>query len=259
MPETCFPIRKKLQLLISSPGPMLLLAGMTLGGCSGGDFGRTRQDFLNDDMHRWLGGEVTSSVGLRASQFQLTDNERLLRDLAYPLIEPPHSRPAWKTVFGDYQPLPSPWRQQVLFDRTAYGRILIDEPHRSHSSRYAQLMEDVRDDITRFEPFFASAVRVVDLDKKRNAALAHISGLSPRERDDAVARMQENSLIVQWVQQCLERRISSYRWGLERLVLQAPDNMAADADRLIGELAAQTANPPVAAQPVIGHALSVRS
>ncbi len=238
MPETCFPIRAKWQGLISSPGLMLILAGMTLAGCSGGDFGRTREDFRNDDMHRWLGGEATGSVGLRASQFQLTDNERLLRDLAYPLIEPPHSRPAWKSVFGDYASLPSPWRQAPAFDRTAYGRTLIDEPHRSHSSRYAQLMEDVRDDITRFEPFFAA--------------------VSPRERADAIARMEENTLIVQWVQQCLERRISSYRWALERLVIQAPDNIAADADRLIGELAAQTANPPVAAQPVIGHAVSVR-
>jgi hypothetical protein len=102
------------------------------------------------------------------------------------------------------------------------------------------------------------AVRVIDLDRKRDASLAHISGLSPRERADAVARMQENSLIVKWVHQCLEQRVSSYRWGLERLVLQAPDNMAADADRLIGELAAQTANPPVAAQPPTGQALSVR-
>ncbi len=259
MPETCIPIRVRRQVPISPPALALLLIGVTLGGCSGGDFGRTRQDFLNDDMHRWLGGEATSSISLRPSQFQLTDNERLLRDLAYPLIEPPHSRPAWKSVFGDYKPLPSPWRQTVVFDRTAYGRVLIDEPHRSHSSRYAQLMEDVRDDITRFEPFFADAVRVIDLDRKRNAALSQISALSPRERADAVARMEENTLIVQWVQQCLERRISSYRWGLERLVLQAPDNMAADADRLIGELAAQTANPPVAAQPVIGRALSVRS
>jgi len=258
MPATRFPIRTRRPSRRSSPALALLLASAALGGCSGGDFGRTRQDFLNDDMHRWIGGEVTSSVGLRASQFQLTDNERQLRDLAYPLIEPPHSRPAWRSVFGDYAALPSPWRQQVVFDRTAYGRSLIDEPHRSHSSRYAQLMEDVRDDITRFEPFFAAAVRVIDLDKKRDASLAHISELSPRERADAVARMQENSLIVQWVQQCLERRISSYRWALERLVLQAPDNMAADADRLIGELAAQTANPPVAAQPVIGRALSVR-
>jgi hypothetical protein len=258
MPETRFPIRTRRPGRRCLPLLALLLTGAALGGCSGGDFGRTRDSFLNDDMHRWIGGEVTSSVGLRASQFQLTDNERLLRDLAYPLIEPPHSRPAWRSVFGDYRPLPSPWRQEVVFDRTAYGSMLIDEPHRSHTSRYAQLMDDVRDDITRFEPFFAAAVRVIDLDKKRNASLPHISGLTPRERDDAVARMQENSLIVQWVQQCLERRISSYRWGLERLVLQAPDNLAADADRLIGELAAQTANPPVAAQPVAGRALSVR-
>jgi hypothetical protein len=258
MPETCFPIRTRRQVRTSSAILALLLMSAALGGCSGGDFGRTRQDFRNDDMHRWIGGEATGSVGLRASQFQLTDNERLLRDLAYPLIEPPHSRPAWRSVFGDYSPLPSPWRQAPVFDRTAYGRQLIDEPHRSHSSRYAQLIEDVRDDITRFEPFFSDAVRVIDLDRKRNASLAQISELSPRERADSVARMQENTLIVQWVQQCLERRISSYRWALERLVIQAPDNMAADADRLIGELAAQTANPPVAAQPVIGHAVSVR-
>jgi hypothetical protein len=142
-----------------------------------------------------------------------------------------------------------------LFDRTAYGRLLIDEPHRSFSSRYNQLIEDVRDDLTRFEPFFADAVQVLDLDKKRNASLTLVSDLSPRERADAIARMQENTLIVQWVQQCLEQRISSYRWALERLVIQAPDNMAADADRLIGELAAQTANPPVVSAPVVGRAV----
>ena len=256
MPATCLPIRTTGTRPL--PALVLLLISAALGGCSGGDFGRTRADFRNDDMHRWLGAEVTGSVGLHASSFQLTENERQLRDLAYPLIEPPHSRPAWKSVFGDYQPLPSPWRQAPVFDRTAYGRALIDEPHRSHSSRYSNLIDDVRDDITRFEPFFASAVKVLDLDRKRNASLSRVSELSPRERDDAVARMRENTLIVEWVQQCLERRVSSYRWALERLVIQAPDGMAADADRLIGELAAQTANPPVAVAPVIGRALSTR-
>src|SRR5450432_784868 len=258
MPETCLPTRTRWRGPIASPGVTLLLVGMTLSGCSGGDFGRTRQDFLSDGMHGWLGGEVTGSVGLRPSQFQLTDIERRLRDLAYPLIEPPHSRPAWKSVFGDYKPLPSPWRQTAIFDRTAYGRQLIDEPHRSHTSRYSQLMDDVRDDLTRFDPFFANAVRVIDMDRKRNASLKFVSELSPRERADAIARMEENTMIVQWVTQCLEQRISSYRWALERLVIQAPDNIAADADRLISELPAQTANPPVAAQPVIGRAVSVR-
>ncbi|NPU67063.1 hypothetical protein HL667_18815 [Bradyrhizobium sp. 83012] len=236
----------------------LLIAGGLLGACSGGDFGRTRADMRNDDMHKWIGAEATASVGVRPSQFQLTDNERQLRDLAYPLIEPPHSRPAWKAVFGDYQPSPSPWRQKVAFDRTAYGRALIDEPHRSHASRYAQLIDDVRDDITRFEPFFASAIRVIDLDRKRDASMKYMTELSPREKADAVARMQENSLIVQWVQISLEQRVSSYRWALERLVLQAPDGMAAEADRLITELASQTANPPVAARPFIERPLTTR-
>jgi hypothetical protein len=259
MPETCFPIRTRRRVSISSSGLTLVLLSLALGGCSGGDFGRTREDFRNDDMHRWMGGEVTGSVGLLSSQFQLTDEERQLRDLAYPLIEPPRSRPAWKSVFGNYKPLASPWRQGApAFDRSAYGRMLIDEPHRSDASRYSQLIDDVRDDITRFEPFFSTAGRVLDLDRKRNASLAHVSELSPRERADATARMQENSLIVQWVQQGLERRISSYRWALERLVIQAPYNMAAAADRLIGELASQTANPPLSARPVAGAALSTR-
>jgi len=252
MPDKRFPIRAGQALT-------LMLLGLALGGCSGGDFGRTREDFRNDDMHRWMGAEVTGSVGLRPSQFQLTDYERQLRDQAYPLIEPPHSRPAWKSVFGDYKPLPSPWRQGVpVFDRSTYGRMLIDEPHRSDSSRYAQLIDDVRDDITRFEPFFSTAIKVFDLDRKRNASLAHVSELSPRERADAIARMEENTMIVQWVQQCLERRASSYRWALERLVLQAPDNIAADADRLIGELASQTANPPITARHVVERPLTTR-
>jgi hypothetical protein len=53
MRETCLPTRTKLQG--SSPVLALLLIGVTLGGCSGGDFGRTRQDFLNDDLDRRRG------------------------------------------------------------------------------------------------------------------------------------------------------------------------------------------------------------
>ncbi|WP_456731788.1 hypothetical protein [Bradyrhizobium sp. USDA 3364] len=239
----------------SLPVLILLLAGSALAGCSGGDFGRTRADFRNDDMHRWMGAEATGSVGMKASQFQLTEHERQLRDLAYQFVEAPLSRPAWKSVFGDYQRLPAPWRQNVVFDRTAYGRNLIDEPHRSFASRYALLIDEVRDDITRFEPFFATAAQVIELDRRRNASLHMIADVSPRERADAVARMEENMLIVQWVQQALERRISSYRWALERLVIQAPDGMAADAERQINELARLTANSPLISAPVAGQAV----
>ena len=65
------------------------------------------------------------------------------------------------------------------------------------------MIEDVRNDITRFEAVFASAARVIELDRKRSASLKMVSELSPREQADAIARMEENTLIVQWVQQCL--------------------------------------------------------
>ena len=232
---------------------LAIFIGFGASGCASGDFGRSRREVQNDDMHAWLGREATGSIGARASQFQLTDKERLLRDLAHPLIEPPRSRPAWKSVFGDYAAIPSPWRQDIAFDVTAYGRMLIDEPHRSHASRYAQLMDDVRDDLTRFDPFFGSAAAVLDLDARRNASLRLVSQLSPRERDDAVARMQENALIVRWVQQCLHRRVASYKYALERLVIHAPDAQAANADRLIGELAARAKVAPVAGEAVVGR------
>ena len=63
MPETCLPIRTTgLRSLPAARGPA---GSATLGGCSGGDFGRTREDMRNDDMHRWIGAEATGSVGLQ--------------------------------------------------------------------------------------------------------------------------------------------------------------------------------------------------
>ncbi len=235
----------------------LSLLTAALGGCASGDFGRTRQSALNDDMHRWVGAEATGSIARPASDFQLTDNERTVRDLAYFFIEPPRSRPFWKGIFGDYEPIAPPWRQVPRFDRTAYGRHLIDEPHRSHASRYAQLIEDVRDDITRLNPFFAAVARVADLDQKRGASLKYVSDLSPRERTDALTRMKENAVIVQWVEQCLQQRIASYRWALERLVIHAPDAMAAEGDRLIVELTTRTTSS-LSATPVVAQVLTVK-
>src|SRR3954466_10947474 len=94
---------------------MLASLGASLAACSGGDFGRTRADMRSDDMHSWLGREAPGSLRKKALQFQLTDGERRLRDLAYPRIEPPLSRPAWKSVFGDYKTLPAPWHQKIVF------------------------------------------------------------------------------------------------------------------------------------------------
>ena len=67
MPETIRQIRPFVSAIL------LAAVGASLAACSGGDFGRTRADMRSDDMHKWLGLEATGSLGLKASQFQLTD------------------------------------------------------------------------------------------------------------------------------------------------------------------------------------------
>jgi hypothetical protein len=62
-----------------------------LGGCGtpNGDFGEVQPYLASDGMHDWVGPYATGSV---ASKFDLTDDERALRDLSYPLIEAPYER-----------------------------------------------------------------------------------------------------------------------------------------------------------------------
>ncbi|HEX7790391.1 MAG TPA: hypothetical protein VF467_07690 [Afipia sp.] len=237
--------------------PLYLLPFVASLACPSDDFGRTRATFYHEDMHSWVGREATESLGNRASDFQLTDLERDLRDLAYYFIEPPHSHPAWKAVFGDYDRIPAPWRKKVVFDQTAYGRRMIDEPHRSQSAAYGGLIEDVRNDGVMLDQFIPVAIKVNDLDIRRSKALRMVSDLSSREYGDAQARMCENVLVVEWVQQAVHQRSASYRWALERLVVQAPDMMAADADRLITQLSHRASEAWTIAPPVVCRALRV--
>src|SRR5262249_10953804 len=70
----------------------ILAGALLLCGCATGDFGRVRPDWVYDDIHDWVGRDAVASVGLPASVYPLTDDERALRDLAFPLIDPPYNR-----------------------------------------------------------------------------------------------------------------------------------------------------------------------
>jgi hypothetical protein len=224
-------------------GLVSLLAGFTLlGGCAlNGDFGRVRPSLESDDMHAWVGREAVGSIGGRPSEFRLTDNERRLRDLAFALIEPPYDRNRWDSVLSEYGlkgPTPA-----TPFDRTAYW-IHLDVAHRrSEASAYGQLVQDARNDVTRIEPFFATAARVVDMDGGRAASLGYVagrSGVSEAENNDALSRNNENTATIEWVCRSLRERAEAYHFALERLVISAPSSNAAEAERSLTLLQAQT-------------------
>ena len=198
-------------------------------GCAGGDFGRVRPSLVKDDMHAWVGTDAPGRNNRPPSQFPLTDAERQLRDLAFPLIEPPYDRQRWYNVLAEYGltgrgEMPYP-------DRTAYAKQLLTTPVRSQYARYARLSEDIRNDVVRVDPFFAVARYVIDMDKKREQSLSRFAAANKDANVDARIRVKENIAVIAWVQNSLRARVASYQLALERLVVEAPSPTAADAER----------------------------
>ncbi|MGE3147942.1 MAG: hypothetical protein AB7K04_02640 [Pseudorhodoplanes sp.] len=221
-----------------------------LGGCANGDFGRVRPSLVTDDMHAWVGVEAAAAYGQQPSLFPLTDDERLLRDLAYPLIEPPYDRQRWYSVLGEYGLTRVFQRGAWTFDVSAYATRLNSQMFRSATGRYQQLNEDVRNDIERLDPFFTTARRVLDMDRKREKSLAFVEGLSGPEAASVRARNAENTLIVGWVHRSLSDRAASYRFALEHLVIATPSPLAVEAERSIALLQLRIGQNRLAPPPI---------
>lgn len=218
---------------------LVLALATLLAGCANGDFNEVRPSLVRDDIHDWIGPVALAGSENQLSHYALTDDERQLRDLAYPLIEPPYDRQQWDSIAGEYGLLG--YGESGSFDRTAYANHLMDTHYRSSSARYARLDDDIRDDRTRLPQFFETAARVRDMDSKRRKSLPYISGLTARERANALARIRENAAIMVLVRRSLGQRVAAYRYALERLVIATPSSQAAQVEYDLNQLKAQIA------------------
>ncbi len=211
-----------------------VLAFSFVAACSGnGDFGRVKRSLKYDDTHDWLGPAAAGRIADPPWRHQLTEEERRLRDLAYPLIEPPFERNRWYSAIAENGGWNRPWPYP---DRADYASRLFQTAYRSQNARYNKLMEDIRNDSMRVEPFYGVARHVADMDRRRDRSLAYVSDLSREEYANTVQRMRENESISRWVHQSLRERAASYQFALERLVIAAPSPMAVEAERSIALL-----------------------
>lgn len=230
----------------------IFLAGLSAAasGCAfNGDFGRVRSELVSDDMHAWVGTAARKPFGVPASVYPFTDEERQLRDFAYQLIEPPYERNRWYSVLNEYGLSRKFQPDWYAFDVTAYCRVLMSRPYRSATARYVTLNDDVRNDVTRLEPFFILARRVADIDRRREATRV---ALGPEAAPgNAQARIAENLLIIAWVQQSLADKASSYRYALERLVVATPAPMATEVERSLTLLSQRIAENQIVATPML--------
>jgi hypothetical protein len=237
-------------------GLFALTALTCLAGCANGDFQEVRATFVRDDIHDWVG---SAAVGPdeRRSGFELTDDERQLRDLAYPLIQPAYSRHKWYQVAGEYGLIGS--ERQVGYDRTSYADHLFGARYRSPAARYARLIDDIRNDTTRLPQFFETATRVLDVDRKRERSMSFVSSLSQKERDEALRRVRANAAILDLVLVKLEQRADTYHFALERLVIMTPTQQAVEAEQALNQLRRQIAHYRRAPAPSFGQEPSLVS
>lgn len=221
--------------------PLFAVAAMTLlAGCGmQGDFGELNRTLVRDDIHDWVGRDDRAGEPISPSSFDLTDDERQLRDLAFPLIEPPYHRQNFDQVGREYGTIRTTTREAT--DRSVYYNHLMKVNDRSPMARYARLTDDIRNDSTRLPQFFETAGRVQDMDHKRRRSLDHVSSLSEAERKDTLNRIRENARVIGEVRSSIGHRASSYRFALERLVISAPSPQAVDVERTLNQLQADIA------------------
>jgi hypothetical protein len=109
-----------------------VLAVLLLSGCTSiGDFGRLQDPLRTDDIHAWVGQEAAASAGAPISLNNLTEEERTLRDLAFPLIEPPYDRVRWDAVVLEYGIQRQFRRDLWVYDVATYYANLAGPFHRS--------------------------------------------------------------------------------------------------------------------------------
>lgn len=218
-------------------GAACLLAA--LSACAPtGDFGRPAPGVVHDDILPVAGSVLARARGELVSAYRMTDDETTMRDLAWGIVMPPLDQQWRERLLAELRRTRILPVDRLTFDKANYVSNLISVSYRSSAARYARLQEDVINDTLRIEPFFAYAARVADGDRARRRAVALVPEVTPAERGNALARIEENGLMIAWVRDSFEDRLASYRYALDRLVLETPDRASIEVEHAIATFAA---------------------
>ena len=231
-------------------GILLTLLPLLAAGCAApiGDLGRPQPSFIHDKVLPVVGSYAAMGRGEPVSRAPLTDDERQLRNFAYAILMPPYVRQEWEKGFAEMRRTRIFANDVPVFDSIGYADTLLNTHYRSSTARYARIIEDIRADTVRSDPFFATARRVVEMDTIREKSLPHVTRLTADEREMAMARVAENRMLIGWVYRRFGERIVGYRLALERLVIATPAPAAVGAERALRVFEDRLAHIPIVTQ-----------
>lgn len=214
------------------------LSSLLLAGCTPGDLGRPRPNFLSDQLAPAIGDWAARSRGEASSWFRMTDDEEQLRARAWRLVLPAHERSFFERQLSDlaHARIPPAEAQSSLV--SDYHLALTSGSYASQASRYNRLAEDAGADRVALGPFRANAIRVVNADRARLRTLEASPRVPAEQQDPAHDRVAENEGLILWVCERLGFRLASYRHALDNLVVEMPSREAVRAERAIMALEA---------------------
>ncbi|WP_306029925.1 hypothetical protein [Stappia sp. MMSF_3263] len=214
--------RLRPQLALAALLPALLL----VAACQRptGDFGRAAPSVLHDTILPAAGDELAINRGEPVSRFNLTDDEKEMRNRAWSLIRPP-SAEDW--IEGSRTEL---IRTRVLpetggaGDPDRYYAFLRSDRYRSSEVRYDRVAADAVADAALIPPFCEIALRVTTADEERLRALGRREISTGEELAGAQARVWENRRYMDWASQALRFRLVSYRNAIDALEIETPSS-----------------------------------
>ncbi|ADZ71366.1 hypothetical protein [Polymorphum gilvum] len=201
-----------------------LLVVLALTGCSRptGDFDRAAPSVMHDTVLPAAGDLAARYREEPVSTFNLTDDEKLLRDLGWGLIRPPWTKD-W--IGGTLVELT---RTRILPEEQGrvpvvlYSIFLNSEKFRSSNARYDRIAADARGDAKLVMPFCEVARRVEQADEERLRALNARPLVTEEAFAGANARVWENRTYLRWVSQALRFRIKAYQTAVDQLEIETP-------------------------------------
>jgi hypothetical protein len=233
------------------PNQRTILARAALGACllllnacnrtELGDFGRRSNNEITGNLLPKAGLISAWWRGDPASLYPFTDDEIEMRERAWRFLMPSHDKANLQLAIAELAytrvlpPVPHSGRNH-------YHLLLLAEDYRSVASRYAKLGQDIEQDRLLMGPFSQAAARVCTADRVRVQALNDVQQLTNVQREQAVARVAENRMLVDWVRRDMREKAASYRHALEHMTIGTPmrESIRAEQALVAMESAQQT-------------------
>lgn len=194
-----------------------------------GDFGRAEPSFTHDVVMPTVGKWRAAGAGEPVSNFNQTDQERLMHDVVWRYLIAPHGRDwAFDTSVELQRTRIYPARDSRFTIDRYYG-TLRGEAYQSSRVRYKRIGSDIETDIALMPAVFKAICDVIEVDRQRAEALRSLGMGSPMSAEVA-ARQAENGQYIGWFTRAVRYRYDSYSYALDHLLVETPHEEARAVD-----------------------------